>query len=156
MSKKATYYTLAVMLLVAVVAVTYAAFTDVNSPQYHGFQELVPVIDSNFALIESGAGGGATSLNVTNGQAVTVAAGAYVLNGIGGADNTTNTITLVNPSAAGWNVTFAVAVASSNLVLIADSGTVAASGAIEMDNNDTCQLMSISTGIWALVSEHNN
>jgi hypothetical protein len=98
----------------------------------------------------------ASALNVTNGQAITVSAGAYVLNGIGGADNSTNTVTLVAPAAAGELVYLMVATASSNLVAIADSGTVAASGGIELDGNDTAVLMGVDTSTWCLISESDN
>ncbi|MHC4616256.1 MAG: hypothetical protein ACYTEQ_00745 [Planctomycetota bacterium] len=97
-----------------------------------------------------------TALNVTNAQPVTVEQGAYVLNGIGQADNFTNTITLVAPSAAGDLVYLMVATASSNLVAIADSGTVAASGGIELDGNDTAVLMAVDGSTWCLISESDN
>lgn len=106
-------------------------------------------IDGTFTLT-------ATALNVTNGQAVTVSAGAYTLNGIGGANDTTNTITLAAPAAAGELVFLSVATASTNLVTVADSGTVAASGAILMDGNDTAVLLGIDTSTWGLVSESDN
>ena len=98
----------------------------------------------------------ASALNVTNGQAVTVAAGCYVLSGIGGANDSTNTITLAAPAAAGELVYLTVATASTNLVTIADSGTVAASGAILMDFNDSCVLVAVDTSTWLLVSESDN
>ncbi len=98
----------------------------------------------------------ASALNVTNTQAITVAAGAYVLNGIGQADNFTNTVTLAAPAAAGELVYLMVATASSNLVTIADSGTVAASGAILLDGNDSAVLMAVDTSTWVLLSESDN
>jgi len=97
-----------------------------------------------------------SALNVTNGQAVTVAAGAYILNGIGGANDSTNTITLAAPAAAGQLVYLAVATASTNLITIADSGTVAASGAILLDGNDTAALIAVDTSTWCLLSESDN
>jgi|TARA_Y100000034_G_scaffold129586_1_gene186332 hypothetical protein len=148
--------TIAVLL---VAAGMYAAFTDIDSPQYYGkinIPKTHAALDANFALLESGAGAGATALSVTNGQAVTVAAGVYVVSGIGGADNTTNTITLVAPTVAGQKVTLLVATASTNLVAIADSGTVAASGGIELDGNDTAALQAVDTSTWCLLSESDN
>jgi hypothetical protein len=97
-----------------------------------------------------------SALNVTNGQAVTVAAGCYVLNGIGGANDSTNTITLAAPAAAGELVYLVAATATTNLITIADSGTVAASGAILLDGNDTAQLIAVDTSTWCLVSESDN
>ena len=76
--------------------------------------------------------------------------------GIGGADNTTNTVTLVAPTVAGQKVTFIAATATSNLIAIADSGTVAASGGIELDGNDTAVLQAVDTSTWALISESDN
>jgi hypothetical protein len=99
------------------------------------------------------SGGAAT---VTNGQAVTVSAGCHVLTGTGQADNYTNTITLAAPAAAGELVYLVVATASSNLIAIADSGTVAASGGIELDGNDTALLIAVDTSTWCLVSESDN
>lgn len=97
-----------------------------------------------------------SALSVTNGQAVTVGAGCYVLNGIGGANDSTNTITLAAPAAAGQLCYLVVATASTNLITIADSGTVAASGAILMDFNDTAVLLAVDTSTWTLVSESDN
>lgn len=98
----------------------------------------------------------ATALSVTNGQAVTASASTYILSGIGGANDTTNTITLAAPSAAGKSLTLIVATTSSNLIQIADSGTVAASGAILLDGNDTAVLKSVDTNTWCLISESDN
>ena len=148
--------TIAVLL---VAAGMYAAFTDINSPQYYGkinIPKSHEAIDANFAKLESGVGAGATALSVTNAQAVTVAAGVYVVSGIGGANNTTNTITLAAPTVAGQKVTLLAATATSNLIAIADSGTVAASGGIELDGNDTAVLQAVDTSTWCLLSESNN
>ena len=98
----------------------------------------------------------ATALNVTNGQAITVAAGTYVLSGTGGANNTTNTITLVAPAAAGQVVTLIMATASSNLVAIADSGTVAATAALELDGNDTAVFQAVDTSTWCQIGTSDN
>jgi len=98
----------------------------------------------------------ATALNVTNGQAITVAAGTYVLSGTGGANNTTNTITLVAPAAAGQLVTLIMATASSNLVAIADSGTAALATALELDGNDTAVLQAVDTSTWCQIGTSDN
>jgi hypothetical protein len=94
------------------------------------------------------AAAGPTALSVTNGQEVTLASGKYILTGIGGANDTTNTITLVapdTPSAVAW---ISVASASTNLVGIADSGTFAGSGDLLLDANDTAILYSPTTNAW--------
>jgi len=97
-----------------------------------------------------------TALNVTNAQPVTVTQGCYILNGIGGANNTTNTITLAAPNAAGDIVYLLVATASSNLIAIADSSPVALSAALELDGNDTAVLMAVDGSTWCLLSTSDN
>jgi len=97
-----------------------------------------------------------TALDVTNTQSVTVVQGCYVLSGIGQANNYTNTITLAAPNAAGDLVYLLVATASSNLIAIADSGTVAASAALELDGNDTAVFMAVDGSTWTLLSTSDN
>ncbi len=97
-----------------------------------------------------------TSLSVTNGQAVTVAKSCYLVSGIGSPNDNTNTVTLVNPSAAGDVVTLIMAAGTTNLVTIADSGNVAASGAILLDANDAVTLQAATTGLWVEVSASDN
>jgi hypothetical protein len=79
-----------------------------------------------------------TALNVTNGQAVSLSGGVILLNGIGGADDSTNTVTV--SGTVGTMTTLIVAAASSNLITIADSGTVYLSSAWLGDNNDCITL----------------
>jgi len=95
-----------------------------------------------------------TALNVTNGQVVTVAAGIYNLNGIGGADDSTNTITIANAT-AGVKTLLLVNAASSNLITIADSGIMALSGAWLGDNNDNLTLLGVSTN-WVEIGQVDN
>jgi len=97
-----------------------------------------------------------TALSVTNLQPVTVAQGCYVLSGTGSANNGTNTITLAAPNAAGDLVYLLVATASSNLIAIADSGTVALSAALELDGDDTAVLMAVDGSTWGLLSTSDN
>ena len=149
-------YNIAIALLL-IAGVSLASFTDVSGYKNKtDMQRLTADLDTNFAKIESGVGGGATALSVTNGQAVTVSAGVYIISGIGGANDTTNTVTLAAPTAAGQKVTFIAATATSNLITIADSGTVAASGAILLDGNDTAVLQAVDTSTWCLISESDN
>jgi len=145
--------------LVACAGISFGAFADLSSAEYNGktgIKKAHAVIDANFAQIESGVGGGATALSVTNGQAITVSASVYVISGIGGANDTTNTVTLAAPTAAGQKVTLIAATATTNLITIADSGTVAASGAILLDGNDTAVLQAVDTSTWCLLSESDN
>ena len=151
---------LSLIAFVAVVTATVqAAFTEVNKAQYHGktkIPQLTAALDANFAKITNGQGAGATALSVTNAQAVTVSAGVYIVSGYGQANDSTNTITLAAPTAAGQKVTLIMATATTNLVTIADSGTVAASGAILLDANDTAVLQAVDTSTWCLISESDN
>lgn len=144
---------LALLAMVAGLVNGGSLFTDVTS---HSTPKMVTQINTALDALEDNIDGKATALSVTNGQAVTVGARAYVVSGIGGANNSTNTITLVAPTAAGQTVTFVVATASSNLVTIADSTTVAASGAILLDGNDTCELIAVDTNTWCLIAESDN
>jgi len=146
-------------MIVTVAVVAYGAFTDLNNPKLFGKtkdKQRAVVVDANFALLESGVGAGATALSVTNGQPVTVAAGVYVISGINGALNSTNTITLVAPTAAGQKVTFLGAADLTNAIAIADSGTVAAAGAIAIQANDTAVLQANGTATWCEVSNSDN
>ena len=143
--------------IVLVAGIALAEFADVSTYQNKSdLQRLSKAVAANFTAVENGTGAGATALSVTNGQAVTVSAGVYILSGIGGANDTTNTVTLVAPTAAGQKVTLIVATASSNLVTIADGTTVAASSAILLDGNDTAVLQAVDTSTWCLLSESDN
>jgi hypothetical protein len=136
-----------------------AEITTINSPQYYGktnIPKAYGVIDANFSAITSGVGAGSTSLSVTNGQPVTVSGSFYVLTGIGGANDTTNTVTLSNPTAAGQTLEIIVATASTNLVKLADSGNVAGPGDLVLDANDTAVLKAVDTSTWCVQSTSNN
>jgi len=100
----------------------------------------------------------ATSLSVTNGQAVTLAKSVYNINGINGADDTTNTITLANvsPAMVGAQITLVINSASSNLIAIADSAPAYLSAAFEGDNNDTLELYVVATNILVETSVTDN
>tara|TARA_R110002126_G_scaffold201837_1_gene349370 strand:+ start:141 stop:611 length:471 start_codon:yes stop_codon:yes gene_type:complete len=148
-----------IALFVGVGSVNAQSFTDLNAVAYRGKikqKQMLTALDANFALIEAGTAGGVTAANWTNTASITVSAGVYVISGTGGANDTTNTVTLVAPTVAGQEVTIMVATASTNLITIADSGTVAASGAILLDFNDVAVLRAIDTSTWVLVSESNN
>ena len=98
------------------------------------------------------------TLTVTNGQAVTVAASWYLVTSQGGADGTTNTITLADPGAAadGKIVTFMLDSSSTNLVGFADSGNLKLSGAANLDNYDVLRLYGIETNVWVEIGEIDN
>lgn len=95
-----------------------------------------------------------TTTSVTNGATVTPTASVHILNGIGGANDSTNTVTLASAT-NGQRLTLIVASASTNLITIADSGNCALSGAWLGDNNDTLELIGVSTN-WVEVGETNN
>jgi hypothetical protein len=152
--KRITYAILGALLVGAVV---YAGTltTSLTQRQVRDPRQLETILEDNFTELDSRTDA-ATALSVTNAQPVTVAAGVYVVSGTGQANNATNTITLVAPTAAGQSVTFIAATATSNLIAIADSGTVAASGTIELDGNDTAVLRAVDTSTWCLISESDN
>ncbi len=137
-------------------AVVFAqSFTDVDDSQYWGktgIPDLTEAIDANNALLEDG------TVSVTNGQAVTLAASAYVVTGTGGANDTTNTITLASVASTlvGSKVTLSVAAASSNLVGIADSGTANLTAAWAGDNHDTLTLYVADTNVFQEISRADN
>ena len=99
-----------------------------------------------------------TALSVTNGQSVALAAPVYVITGTGGADNTTNTVTISNVSAAmvGTKITLIVDSASSNLVTIADSAPCYLSAAWVADNNDTLEMYVVATNRLVETSKSDN
>jgi len=136
---------LALIALIATAGLAVAqTFTDVDSNGYWGKTEipkLTAAIDANNALLEQ------STVSVTNGQAVTLAAGSYLVTGTGGADNTTNTITLgaVATTLVGSKVVLSVATASSNLITIADSDTANLTAAWVGDNDDTLELYIAAT-----------
>ena len=137
-------------LLVAGVAM--AAITRVSQ---HSTPGLVAEINTSLGEIDLIAGT-AQSQNATNNQAVTLSYGVVEINGIGGANESTNTVTLEAPTAGGKLVTIVVATTSTNLITIADSDPVLASGAILLDAGDTCQFVSTASKKWALIAEHDN
>ena len=96
-----------------------------------------------------------TAENWTDGSTNTLAAGAYLISGTGGANDTTNTVVLANPTTAGDTVLIVVDAASTNLITIADSGNVAASGAILLDASDAVLLYAPTTSLWVEVPGDN-
>ena len=97
-----------------------------------------------------------TAANWTDGSTNTVAAGVHLISGTGGANDTTNTIVLANPAAAGDLVYIIMAATTTNLVTIADSGNVAASGAILLDANDSVTLVGATASLWVEVGASDN
>jgi hypothetical protein len=94
------------------------------------------------------------NLSVTNGQAVTLSYARYILTGVGGANDTTNTITLANATDKA-RVTLIVSAASTNLITIADSAPAALSAAWLGDNLDAIVLEGVGTN-WVQTSGSNN
>ena len=147
-------------IITAVVAVCASVsfgqtFTDVNSPQYEGKtadKARNAASDANFALLED------STATATNGQAITMAASAVVVDGVGGANDTTNTITLANVASTlvGAKVTLVVEASSSNLITIADSGTAKLASAWVADNNDTLTVYVVDTNVFVEVGRSDN
>ena len=129
----------------AVALVVFGAYTPVS------------VEDANFTSTLTTSGkviNTSTATSVTNGATLTPTAAIHVLNGIGGADDTTNTITIANAT-DGQLLTLIVNSASTNLITIADSGNCALSSAWVGDNNDAITLRGVSTN-WVEVSVSDN
>ena len=97
-----------------------------------------------------------TAANWTNGNTNSLVEGVYLVSGTGGANDTTNTIVLANPAVAGAEVTIIMAATTTNLITIADSGNVAATGAILLDANDTVTLTAATTALWVETSSTDN
>jgi hypothetical protein len=95
-----------------------------------------------------------TTASLTNGATLTASSSVYVISGTGGANDTTNTITIANAT-DGQLLTLIVDSASSNLITIADSGNVSLSGAWLGDNNDVISLIGVSTN-WVESSASDN
>ena len=95
-----------------------------------------------------------TTASLTNGATLTATSDVYVISGIGGANDTTNTVTLANAT-NGQRLTLVVAAASTNLITIADSGNAALSSAWLGDANDVISLIGVSTN-WVQTSESDN
>jgi len=85
-----------------------------------------------------------TTVSLTNGATLTATADSYVVSGIEGADDSTNTITLANAT-DGQLLTIIIASDSTNLIQIADSGNASLSGAWVGDNYDVITLVGVST-----------
>jgi len=97
-----------------------------------------------------------TAASWTDGSTNTLSAAVYLVSGTGGANDTTNTIVLANPTTAGMEVTIVMAAATTNLITIADSGNVAASSAILLDANDVVTLYAATTSLWVEKSASDN
>jgi hypothetical protein len=146
--------------VVAVAVVALAAdYTDIASPQYYGktgIPAAYAVIDANNALIEAGNQKVATQ-TTTNGSSITLAAQVTVLTGTGMVNDQTNIVTIAQPYTVGGNYKLVVANASSNLVTIADDGTVMALGSSWVgDNGDTLELLAIATNEMVKISSSDN
>lgn len=100
---------------------------------------------------------GVTSMNVTNLATVTLSNSVFILTGTGGANDTTNTITLANATQSGQFVTIMAGAATTNLIGIADSGLVRClNGNWVGDAGDTLRLMSYSTTNWVELGRSDN
>ena len=97
-----------------------------------------------------------TTADWTDGVTNTLVPGVYLVSGTGGANDTTNTVVLANPTTVGDSVTIVIAAASTNLITIADSGNVAASSAILLDFNDSVTLVAATTSLWVETAASDN
>ena len=102
---------------------------------------------------------GQRALTVTNGQAITLSASNVVvaLTSQGGADGTTNTVTIATPYPVGYEFTFRVTSGSTNLVTIADSTTVLSLGAaVVLGATDTLKIYTAATNEAVKISTSDN
>lgn len=97
-----------------------------------------------------------TAANWTDGSTNTLALGINLISGTGGANDTTNTVVLANPGTAGKVCTIIMAAGTTNLITIADSGNVAATGAILLDANDSVTLKAATAALWVETSSTDN
>lgn len=139
----------------AVVTAYAATYSRVSVPTFKPGQ--ARVLNSVIGEIETSvtaAEESITTASLTNGATLTATSDVYVITGIGGANDTTNTITLANAT-NGQRLTLIVSATSTNLITIADSGNAALSGAWVGDNNDVIELIGVST-TWVQTGEENN
>lgn len=116
-----------------------------------------PKATTGDVLVQAGFGAikvAQAAVSLTNGATLTPVYGTYIVSGIGGEDDTTNTVTLAN-AVDGQSLTLIVSATSSNLITIADSGNAALSSAWLGDNNDVITLRGVSTN-WVEVSASDN
>lgn len=99
----------------------------------------------------------ADSQSATNAAAVTLDSRITILSGIGGANDTTNTITLANPGTQGLLRTIMIARASSNLILLAESDSnLDLSGNWLGDNLDNITLYAETPSNWVEIGSIDN
>ena len=148
---RGTYIAITAILLVAI-AGAVAQYTPVK------VEDSVTVAARTLTDLTVGSMYRTTPLaaNWTDGSTNTLADSLYLVSGTGGANDTTNTIVLANPTAAGDVVTIIMAATTTNLITIADSGNVAASGAILLDANDSVTLTAATTALWVETSSVDN
>lgn len=97
------------------------------------------------------------AVSVTNGQEIALDENLIVLDGIGGANDTTNTITIATPYPENQIFNIVVDPDSTNLVLVADSTTVLALGADQLlDGTDTLVIMTYGTNTASKIGGNNN
>ena len=98
----------------------------------------------------------AETKSVTNSAVITATNTLLIVTGTGGANDSTNTVTIANPDAIGVTITLMVDQSSTNLIGLADSGNLKLSAAFNGDNNDTISLMAQTTTSWVETARSNN
>lgn len=97
-----------------------------------------------------------TATSLTNTAVLTPTAPLHILSGIGGANDTTNTVTIANPTVVGQELTLVVAGASTNLIGLADSGNLKLSEAAVLDAYDVIKLVATEAAVWVEVEKKDN
>ncbi len=157
-----------VVLLIAALFIGTAA-KKVSQDQYftgevdlHGpFQIDNVTVTATAAEINAAAdtSAGMTTASLTNGAALTLSASTpvVVISGIGGANDTTNTITIATPYPVGVEFKLIAASDTTNLIKIADSTTVLALGAdVELDGTDSLTIFTVATNEAVEIGTANN
>lgn len=107
-----------VLVFIAAFAITFIAFgldyTPVTEEDANVFSG---TLTSTGLVVET-----PTTATIADAGVLTPTASVYLLSGIDGANDTTNTITVANPTAAGQELTIIVGAASSNLLSLQTLG----------------------------------
>ena len=153
--KKALVFLTAFVVTFSVFAVDYTPVTEEATATISGTQTFSGANTFTSTVTTSGlVVNSSTATSLTNGAVLTPTAAVHVLTGTGGANDTTNTVTIADAT-DGQLLTLIVSATSTNLIGLADSGNLSLSSAWVGDNNDAITLRGVSTN-WVEVSASDN
>ena len=147
--KKALVFLASSAVCWSVFAVAYTPVTEEAAGTFTGAQSFSGSVTTSGLVVNT-----STATSVTNGAVLTPTASVHVLTGTGGANDTTNTVTIAD-AVDGQLLTLIVSATSTNLIGLADSGNLSLSSAWVGDNNDAITLRGVSTN-WVEVSASDN